>query len=113
MRAINRLCNGEHENVIHVYQHGLLRPHHAFYFIDMELCDITLDKYIYNTNATPVRGLLEWQRATKEGHALFIVCALMQQILAGLSFIHGHNEVHRDLSPPNSEPCCTFYRLCL
>lgn len=77
----------------------------------MELCDITLDNYIHKENATPVRGLLEWQRATVEGQAPFIICALIQQLLAGLIFIHNQDEVHRDLSPQNSKQFPSIFAL--
>ena len=100
MRAINVLCRDPHENIVHVYDHGLLRPNQTFYYIDMELCDLHLGQYMRN-EITGIRGLLEWPRVVKEGHLPFLICAIMQQIIRGLVFIHSKGETHRDLSPQN------------
>jgi serine/threonine protein kinase len=29
------------------------------------------------------------------------ICDIMEDITNGIAFIHSHNEVHRDLKPPN------------
>jgi serine/threonine protein kinase len=94
------LCQCGHENIIQVFRHGLLRPIQTFYFIDMELCDLNLKEYLKNTK-TGVRGLIEWPRAIREGHGPFLVCAILQQIIRGLAFIHSKGETHRDLNPQN------------
>ena len=38
VRAIEDVCTKSHPNIIAVFRHGLLRPQHSVYFIDMELC---------------------------------------------------------------------------
>jgi serine/threonine protein kinase len=101
-RAIDLLCSERHENIIQVYGHGLLRPNQTFYYIDMELCELNLEQYLRN-EITGVRGLLEWPRVISEGHQVFLVCAIMQQIIRGLVFIHSKGEAHRDLSPQNGK----------
>jgi serine/threonine protein kinase len=98
---MDTLCRGSHDNIIAIYNHGRLAPPHAFYFIDMELCDINLEEYIY-CKRTGVLGLMEWDKAIADGHGVFLICGIMQQILSGLQFIHDHGEVHRDLNPQNS-----------
>ena len=85
---------------MHVYDHGLLRPTQLFYYIDMELCDFHLGQYMRN-EITGIRGLLEWPRVVNEGHLPFLLCAIMQQIMTGLVFIHSKGETHGDLSPQN------------
>jgi serine/threonine protein kinase len=94
------LCRGKHENLIEIYDHGVLQPPHQFYFIDMELCDTNLEEYIKGEKRD-ICGLLEWSTAIEKGHAPFLICAIMQQLLSGLKFIHDHNQVHRDLNPKN------------
>jgi serine/threonine protein kinase len=96
---MEKLCKGAHRNVIEIFRHGRLRPDSAFYFIDMELCNINLDEYLHG--AKMVSGLVDWKQGVDEGNIITLTCGIMDQIAAGLGFIHGHNEVHRDLSPQN------------
>lgn len=98
------LCRAAHQNIIAVYRHGQLQPPHAFYYIDMELCDINLEEYIQCTTRD-VHGLMDWDKAIENGHGLFLIFAILQEILCGLNFIHTHNEVHRDLNPQNGSRC--------
>jgi serine/threonine protein kinase len=99
-RAITKLCRNSHVNIIHVFEHGYLNS--ASYFIDMELCELNLEEYIRGRK-TGVYGLLDWAKAIKRGHAIFLIVAIMQQLLSGLIFIHNHREVHRDLDPKNGK----------
>lgn len=66
----------------------------------MELCEINLEEYIQG-RVTGIRGLVDWQTVFKEGQAEFLILAIFQQLLSGLAFIHGYNEVHRDMAPQN------------
>jgi len=66
----------------------------------MELCDIDLQNYMYGAKLE-IRGLVDWSTAEEEGLRPFLIIAIMQQILCGLTFIHDHDEVHRDLAPQN------------
>ena len=97
---MNLLCRSSHINIIDIYQHGVLQPPHTFYYIDMDLCDINLEQYIYSLKRG-IHGLMDWSLAVEAGEGLFLICAIMQQLLSGLKFIHGHNEAHRDLNPQN------------
>lgn len=93
-------CIDPHENIVHVYDHGLLRPTQLWYYIDMELCDFHLGQYMRN-EITGIQGLLEWPSVVNEGHLLFLLCPIMQQIIKGLVFIHSKGNTHGDLSPQN------------
>lgn len=61
---------------------------------------MNLEEYIKGLK-TGVCGLIDWETAKKEGQSLFLTVAILQQLIAGLAFIHSHDEVHRDLAPPN------------
>ena len=100
-RAIAKLCITSHDNIISVLGHDRLSPTSVIYFIDMELCSINLEEYIQGTKVG-VRGLIDWNTACNEGQQQFLLFAIMQQLLSGLAFIHGLDEVHRDLTPQNS-----------
>ena len=110
IQAMDSLCRGSHDNIIAIYQHGQLHPPQAFYFIDMEFCDINLEEYIHSKK-TGIHGLLEWDKAVEQGGVPFLICGIMQQVLCGLKFIHDHNHVHRDLNPQNGNPhhCALTY----
>ena len=99
-RAITKLCGNSHVNIIHVFDHGYLNS--ASYFIDMEFCELDLDEYIRGRK-TSIYGLLDWSKAINRGHAIFLIVAIMQQLLSGLIYIHDHLEVHRDLDPKNGK----------
>ena len=71
------------------------------YFIDMEYCDLDLDQYIHRDKH--VDSLMNYKMANNEGHLAFHICAILQQLLCGLEFIHSNRKVHRDLKPKNSK----------
>jgi serine/threonine protein kinase len=54
------------------------------YFIDMKLCDLTLQHYMTN-------------KATASEH----IWNIMKDIAGGVSFLHANGLVHRDLKPSN------------
>ena len=106
IRAIGKLCVGEvHKNVVTVFQHGNLPKSH-YYFFDMELCNFNLENYLQRlwepTNDETMsvksqsRAIIRWSTRMNS------VLNIMSQIACGLEYIHGHNEIHRDLKPRNS-----------
>lgn len=97
------LRSGSNEHIVEIIGHGSLGVHTASYFIDMEYCGINLEEWIRGEN-TSVIGLSEYKTLARERQLPFIVCAILQQILSGLIFIHNHGKVHRDLKPRNSKP---------
>jgi serine/threonine protein kinase len=115
------LAGGGHKHVIKFFDHGPLRAS-DYYYIDMELCDFNLDKYIY----APDRSLLFSGRFTdgsKEScKPAFCerwnsiqekrenVWRIMDHITTGLEFLHGQGLAHRDLKPQNGQ---SFPSLCI
>jgi serine/threonine protein kinase len=94
VRAVKRLCmENSHKNVITVMKHGWLLSSDdsisSLYYIDMELCDENLDRYMKRAHNGPGLGQLE-------------IWDIVLQITSGVAFIHGLDEVHRDLKPKNS-----------
>lgn len=78
-------------NLVLVFRHGWLKSHPydqvylPTYFVDMELGKESLEDYI------------------RRVHPLFLVDVweIMQQIAAGIAFIHRKGIIHRDLKPAN------------
>jgi len=95
VRAIRKLCNGTHENIIEVFDIGEF-PDRSYTFIDMELCDVNLDEYnkaiwkvdIVHRIEPDLRALQVWN--------------IMKQIANALAFLHRKREIHRDVKPQNS-----------
>ena len=89
-----KLSYGSHKNIITIFSHGEF-PDKSYAFIDMELCDLSLDEYIKsNWSVARVDG------PPKEAR----IWDIMTQIANGLSFIHKNKEIHRDLKPNNGTP---------
>ena len=99
IRAVTKLCKSGHANIVQVFEFGLLKDDSAWHFIDMELCDFTLENYIRGDETPP---LLSWEQVKLQKLFHTTISDINGQILEGLIFIHGHREVHRDLSPQNS-----------
>ena len=98
IRALKKLCQNRHPNIVQVSEYGELNPDSAIYFIDMELCDISLGNYLLGQELKDVVG---WATVREEDEVPTHAYNILQQILNGLVFIHCLGEVHRDLSPQN------------
>jgi serine/threonine protein kinase len=98
VRAINKLCKNNHPNIVQIFDYGQLKADGGFYFIDMELCEISLEKYMQGETIT---GLINWNTVRIQNEVHEQAYKIMQQILNGMIYIHCLNEVHRDLSPNN------------
>jgi serine/threonine protein kinase len=115
VRAITKLCEVVvHQNLVKVLQHGWMTlgmqhgwlPTGEKYFIDMELCDLDLYNYIYQT--------VQWTTICSRERSTYFVAtmstdrrfrniwSIMEQATRGVAFIHKQGEVHRDLKPTNS-----------
>jgi serine/threonine protein kinase len=87
------------KNLIAVYGHGWLPS--GNYYIDMEVCDFTLHEYIRGTNL-----IVTWDDIVplrvQEKRGPYDIMRITEDIALGLNFLHGHDMVHRDLKPDNS-----------
>ena len=86
-RVVKKLSQHSCKHVVAVLDLGTF-PDASHYFIDMELCDIHLGQYIYESPSSQFEINRIW--------------SIMGQISDGVAFIHSHKEVHRDLKPCNS-----------
>jgi serine/threonine protein kinase len=91
IQAIAKLCDGTNDNIVKVIRTGNFE-NLTFAYIDMELCDLSLEDYIKGAWLVyPVNGPPDE----------FRVWDIMTQIASGLAFVHAKNEIHRDLKPSN------------
>jgi serine/threonine protein kinase len=92
IRAITKLCDGNHINIIKVLRCGEYQDS-SYAYIDMELCSLNLEEYLKSKWILyPVDGVPD-----EAG-----IWNIMTQIANGLAFIHSKKEIHRDLKPSNS-----------
>ena len=87
---MTKLCQRDsHPHMVAVFRQGEVTDS-AYYYIDMELCDSNLDKFMRDhrpSSSSPIQLPLVWN--------------IIVQITSGLAFIHEHGEVHRDIKPRN------------
>jgi serine/threonine protein kinase len=95
-RAIDELCAPPgHPHIVEVLKHGEFR-NSSYYFINMELCDMTLKDFISSKppmitqSDSEISDFGEWN-----------TWSIMTQITSGLEYIHRHAKVHRDLKTAN------------
>ena len=72
-----------------------------FLFIDMELCDLNLDDYIYSKKdpSTVPINFIKDQPAPLKSQQIWNV---MLHVGKGVEFLHNKGMIHRDLKPLNS-----------
>ena len=104
VRAVRKLCNGRNPNVIHVFNLGDF-TYSSYSFIDMELCDLSLEGYIHSTsNDRDIGvGLPPLLKDLPDSAIADQIWNIMRQIASGLKFIHANDEAHRDLKPSNGK----------
>lgn len=104
-QAVDKLSkHGTCEHLVHVIKHAWL-PESPYYYIDMELCEISLEQYIQSKNPltydlsdnSRLLGLVFKERG------MWNVWDIMEQISEGMRYIHASEQVHRDLKPRNGE----------
>ena len=95
---MQKLCKSSHPNIVQIFDLGQLKPDSAFYFLDMELCDFTLEDYCRGFDV-PI--LENWTVIRKQRALALSICLINDQIVDGLIYIHSSQEVHRDLTPHN------------
>lgn len=102
IKALKKLCRTGHRNLVSVLSLGEL-PNSYLFFIDMELCQLSLQDYLYDPSTSktdqpvprfitdappPFRAQQIWQ--------------IIYDIANGVHFIHTSKMVHRDIKPSNS-----------
>src|SRR5271170_3907673 len=108
-RVVSSLMKiGGHENIITIITHDWL-PLSSYYYIDMELCDLTLHDYI---NYLAKRKPAPFEISSKISPVFVTVdppvsmrvynmWTVGSHIARGLEFMHEQDHVHRDLTPRN------------
>ena len=106
---------GRHQNMVRMLDHGWLESVYNCYFIDMELCDLTLHDYIAYHHDKPLPEGLAFDMVSvwdelgpvflasesAGGTKIHNAWVIGTHIARGLEFMHTHKFVHRDLKPKN------------
>ena len=102
IKAIDKLCRpGGHPHIISILGHGWF-SYDSYYFIDMELCDLSLHDYIYASVVPPASGNSMFPSKESDSRSpIRNIWTIQAQITDGLGFIHCHDLVHRDIKPHN------------
>jgi serine/threonine protein kinase len=102
VKAIKKLCGpGAHPNIVQVVDHGLLWSC-EFYYIDMELCNMSLDNYLHPKHPPDASNLLPCFVKGGASDSLVQMWTIMSQIACGVDYIHRQHKIHRDIKPANS-----------
>jgi serine/threonine protein kinase len=104
VRAIRRLCKTDHPNIVQVTDYGNLNDDGIIFFIDMVLCETSLEAFL---RGGVEAGGRRWEAIRQdETMSLEVSYTILQHIVNGLHYIHTMGEVHRDLSPHNGIIFC-------
>ena len=96
-RAITELCGVDSSPfIVKALRHGWLPYNTSFYYIDMEHCSYTLAEWILNELKDPL-----FSQDAPKWSQLPVVLQIGSSLAGGLSYIHKHGKVHRDLKPTN------------
>ena len=102
MRAVRKLCNvGAHPNIVPVLRLGEFTEA-SYYFIDMELCGLNLERYIHRDWTPTLQTQMPFFTADFPPRMrMSQVWEIMEGITNGVAFIHENKEIHRDSEPRN------------
>jgi len=94
--------NDVSRNIISVFKHGWLKKS-PYYFIDMELCDLNLEAFIYSEYISDFQMVFNPRSEPSKDVQVRNMWMIMLDIVRGLRYIHRHGQVHRDIKPRNSK----------
>jgi serine/threonine protein kinase len=105
------LEGGGHRNIIRILDHGWLKSSPS-YFVDMELCDLTLRDYInyhygyYVAQLPVIDSSSRFSPVFVDKNSSLVariqnIWTIGTHISRGLEFMHSRSYVHRDLKPSN------------
>lgn len=81
----------------------------SYFFIDMELCDLSLQGYLYpDTLEYAGLGLPPLFKHLPSSAVADYIWNIMRQIASGLKFVHTKCIAHRDVKPSNGDPDFSF-----
>jgi serine/threonine protein kinase len=98
-RLVSKFWGDAHQNIVTVLRWGQM-TNSPFYFMDMELYDITLEDYISISKSDNV---LLGKIVGTRGYENYLWNIIID-ITRGLSFIHRNGETHKNLKPSNGDP---------
>lgn len=97
-----------HKNIVSVLNCG--RLFHFWYFIDMELCDLNLERWIYRTwDVATAKKLPHFTKELPSQVKMGQTWDIMRDISGAVAFIHLEGLIHRDLKPSNSKGTLANY----
>lgn len=85
------IAQGTPRNIVTVLKHGVYEDS-AFYYVDMELCDRSLEEFMVEYGPA---ASTETRLTTND------ICGIMAQIAQAVTFIHDQGEMHGNLKPRN------------
>src|SRR5947207_7787071 len=112
--VVSQLCReGQSNSVVEVYDHGWLPGFDSsYYYVDMEYCLQTLEDWIHSRSDSkesegmraPSCPSLLTAHSANDPYTYISeeVLGILQNITAGLQYLHQGGVVHRDLKPRNS-----------
>lgn len=101
------VCTTGHRNIVQVLQHDRFKSG-SIYYIDIELCTLNLQDYIYRTEeySRHTSGFSNDPTFVVEDSSthlkLINIWTIINHVAQGLEFIHENHYVHRGLKPLNS-----------
>lgn len=102
-RAAKDLSEPGVKNIVSVMKFGDL-PESVYYFIDMELCDLDLDRYIARKWPPGLQSSVPYFKNVdilEPVDAIARIAEIMLDICSAVAYIHDRQYVHRDLKPQN------------